>query len=147
MELTPFAFLALAERTLVGLLPAAPGGAQWSFQRFVNFAGHSGSLEIGVQAGESPVRALGVLRARVVRGAHEAFLQGGMQPAGSEDSAGFVLKEVSGPRLEEEVFALAEGWAAVLAQGLQEPAPEAKPEKAPAAPKKEPRPKPARAKA
>jgi hypothetical protein len=121
MEPTPFAFLAAAERTLAAVLPAElPGGGKWNFQRFINFSDQSGSLEIGVEIAGQGVQGLGVLHARMTFTSTEPLLQGWIQFGDHEMRVDFTLNESDGPKADEEVFALAEGWAIELTRAAQE---------------------------
>jgi hypothetical protein len=121
MKLTPLAFLAAVERSLTDLLPAAaPTGGQWTFQRFINLAEQSGSLEVQRECGGEP-RAAGVIHVRTMVGAQDAFLQGWILPEGAEDRVPFLLRESGGPKSEEEIYGLADGWATVLATTASTP--------------------------
>jgi hypothetical protein len=137
MELTPFAFLAAVERALVALLPTElPGGARWNFQRIVNFAGQSGSLEIGVMpAGGAISRGLGVLQVRVTPDSAEPLIQGWMQIGEGAAPTAFALEETNGPRAEEAIFALADGWTPALTLAATEATTEKSPSEKPAATK------------
>jgi len=117
MTITSLAFLTIAERFFGDLLspPSAQFG-KWTYQRVINIADQSATLQIFVQHIDGSSHLVGTIFSRIISNTQAPFLQGWIKTETMDTPTPFLVRDLNPVRIEENAYGLVDSWASLIMQ-------------------------------